>query len=233
MNAVCSLHVLSERHGKYPVQPTSALSTRPHAHINKIRHTVRDRLAKKRLLAKAKVAVILRAAAGGVRFTDKSWEHGTVYLTDEYLWVAQDGKLTKIAIDNIVFTGRKEGWVFPARMGEQILAIDHEAELEHTLTTILISAPLATIHALTDNLRVLRGATVSVEQRPEAIDEKLLTFIDAGIRRDTWGSLLGLDRFTLKDALRRLSDMGYIDDMGRLTDKGKTFLVTTIKGGMG
>lgn len=174
-------------------------------------------MPKERLILKAQLLFVAKASGGGVRFQDKKWIRGIVYLTDQNLWFKVADKHFRIPIDKVEAVGR-EADIRSEK--NKILLVDYD-DGSPVASTAILAGPAHVVNTFKHQIAFLMGHEPKIEKKASDIDNKLIMLLSLGVKDwDRLKFLLGVDDDMLKEAITNLKDWGLIEESGKLSIEG-------------
>jgi helix-turn-helix protein len=172
---------------------------------------------RERLILRAPLKFILKASGGGVRYSDKEWADGIVFLTDKNLWFKVRDRYFKIPLARIESVSREP----VVRVVEgKVLVVDYDDGSAVAATALLLGAAHV-INTLKHQIAFHTGKEPRIELRASDIDNKLVTLLSLGVRDwERLKFLLGVDDEKLKESFEKLKNWGLLEPTGRLSVEG-------------
>lgn len=162
---------------------------------------------------------IFRQSRSGVRYTDKQWNTGMVYLTNENIWFSTKDRYRKIPLSGVISIHREEV-IMKGYPQYKILAIDYDDGSAFN-STALLAGPHKLINELKRKILTLADMGLKISYKPTDIEDRLLIALYFGIR--DWDALrVLLDRNTkeIMEGMNNLKDWGLVEGAGKLTQTG-------------
>jgi helix-turn-helix protein len=180
-------------------------------------------MKEERPILKAWLQFIMKASGGGVRYTDKDWKKGFVYITTKNIWFEQktSDEYAYIPLEKIQLIGREMEISHP--IGEKMLVIDYDDGTTRTCS-FLLSGHAHIVNTIKHQISILTGKGVRIEEKILEKEKKLIILLSLGVR--DWERikfLLGVDEKTLKKYFTVLIEDGLITENGALTIKGTRY----------